>query len=137
MNACTFLGHGNCPECVLPELRKAIRTQIEGGTTDFLVGCHGNFDRMALACLRALKKEYPALRYGVVTSPDRAAGFGAGETVVPDGVENVPPRFVIDFCNKWMLRHADSVIVYVTRSFGGAAKYAAMAERQGKPILKL
>ncbi len=36
-----------------------------------------------------------------------------------------------------MLRQSDYVVTYITHSWGGAAQFAAMAERQGKNIISL
>ena len=35
-------------------------------------------------------------------------------------------------CNRWMLEQADVVVAYVTRSWGGAAQFAARGARQKK-----
>ena len=58
-------------------------------------------------------------------------------TVLPDGIETVPPRFAINYRNKFMLENADFVITYVTHSWGGAAKYKQMAEKKKKRIIEL
>ena len=68
---------------------------------------------------------------------DGASAPDAFETVFPAGLENVPPRFAIDRRNHWMLRQAEVVVVYVAHTFGGAAKFAAKAERQGKTVINL
>ena len=56
---CTFFGHHDCSNTNEPRLLEAIKNQIKQGTTQFYVGTHGNFDRMALSCLRSLKQKYP------------------------------------------------------------------------------
>ena len=117
----------------------AIRAQVETGTTSFYVGNQGHFDRMALSCLRIIKREYPDLTYAVVlaylpTEPDL---YEPDETVLPEGIETVPNRFAIDFRNRWMIDHADNVIAYVTHSWGGAAKHLKSAENKRKTIINL
>ena len=51
--------------------------------------------------------------------------------------ETVPKRFAIDWRNRWMLKQADYVVTYITHSWGGAAKFAEMAERSGKQIVNI
>ena len=58
-------------------------------------------------------------------------------TVLPDGIETVPPRFAINYRNKFLLENADFVINYVTHAWGGAAKYKQMAEKKQKRIIEL
>ena len=55
----------------------------------------------------------------------------------PEEVAVVPPRYAIDRRNKWMLKQADFVVTYITHDWGGAAKFAKMAEKQGKKVINL
>lgn len=57
------------------------------------------------------------------------------DTMLPEGIETVHPRYAIDHRNRWMIDHSDFVVTYIRHSWGGAAKYAALAERKGKTIL--
>ena len=136
---CVFFGHRDCPDSVKPRLLDAIRKQIEGGATRFYVGTNGRFDAMALACLRVLKREYPEIRYAAVLSrfPSDPTAFPPDETILSDGIEIVPPRFVIDYRNRWMIARADVVIAYRSRSFGGTAKNVGRAERKGVLVVNL
>ena len=59
------------------------------------------------------------------------------DTMLPGGIEEVPPRFAIVWRNKWMLRQSDYVVTYVTHFWGGAAQFAEMAVRQGKNVIYL
>ena len=136
---CTFFGHRDCPASVKPKLFEAIKEQIQQGTTRFYVGNNGNFDIMALSCLKTLKKEYKDIRYAVVIayiSADKNE-YLSEETVFPEGIETVPKRFAIDFRNRWMIDHSDTVISYIAHSFGGAAKYVKKAENKGAVIINL
>lgn len=49
----------------------------------------------------------------------------------------MPRRYAICRRNRWMLEHADCVVTYIRHAYGGAARYAALAARQGKEILPL
>ena len=59
------------------------------------------------------------------------------DTMLPEGIENVPPRFAISWRNKWMLKQADMVITYITHSWGGAAQFADLAKRQRKQVINI
>ena len=143
MSVCTFFGHRDCPETIRPKLHAALVELIEErGVDSFYVGNHGTFDRMVRSLLRELSERYPHIRYSVVLAyvPQRWDEFDQrdfSDTMVPEGVETVPPRFAIAWRNKWMLREADYVVTYITHGWGGAAQYAEMAQRQGKTIIRL
>ena len=57
-------------------------------------------------------------------------------TILPDGIEDVPPRFAISYRNKWMLEKADYVITYVTHPTGGAALFKTAAQKLGKTVIE-
>lgn len=139
MKYCTFFGHHDCPDSIKPKLKEAIREQIVNGVGGFYVGTHGHFDTIVLFCLRELKKEYPGITYAVVFAylPKDNDIYTPGETVLPEGIESVPDRFAIDFRNRWMLDHADTVIAYTTHAWGGAAKYVQNAKRKGKTVVRV
>ena len=129
---CTFFGHKDCSNSIKPKLIKIIKEQIKLGTTCFYVGNHGNFDTLALSCLRELKKEYKELCYSVVLAylPTDSNAYLQEETIFPEGIEQIPKRFAIDFRNRWLINHADTVITYVSHSWGGAAKYTKKAKNK-------
>ena len=136
---CTFFGHSDTPETVKPTLKTAIIELIEKEhVTGFYVGNHGNFDRMAISILSELAKTRSIRFYVVLAYPptEKDTDYLA-HTVLPDGIETVPPRFAINYRNKFMLENADFVITYVTHSWGGAAKYKQMAEKKQKRIIEL
>lgn len=143
MSVCTFFGHHDCPAEVKPKLRKVLADLIENHSVDmFYVGNKGAFDRMVRSVLRGLAQEYTHIYYAVVLdrlpvkhSEDDLEDYS--DTRLPEGIEEVPPRFAIVWRNKWMLRQADYVVTYVTHSWGGAAQFAEMAERQRKEVINL
>lgn len=139
MPTCTFFGHRDCPEGVRPLLRATVEALIlEEGVEVFYVGDQGRFDAMVLGVLRELAVQYPHIRYGVVLAYPPGPGKAVPpESMLPEGMEAVPPRFAIPRRNRWMLARAEYVVTYVTHSWGGAARYAEMARRQGKAILPL
>lgn len=140
--ACTFFGHADAPEWVERQLKEAICRLIEEeGVTRFYVGTHGLFDSMAARVVEKLHSCFPSVSL-VIVLPGisyRKAWEDKDwqDCIVPEGIEMVPPRFAIDFRNRWMIDRSTHVITFVTRSWGGAAKFEKMAERKGKKLIKL
>lgn len=138
-NICTFFGHRDCPAEIKPKLREVLIDLIENQSVNmFYVGNNGAFDRLVRGVLRELVHEYPQIRYAVVLErmPSEQDGT-AQDTMLPEGIEEVPPRFAISWRNNWMLRQADFVVTYITHTWGGAAKFAEAAERQKKAVINL
>ena len=139
MTVC-FFGHKDTPESIRPALEQEIERMVENGGDYFLVGHQGAFDAMVLGCLRKIAGIYPQIAYQVVLAymPEPGApAFLSGETILPEGMEIVHPRYAIDHRNRWMAKQSDAAVVYVAHSWGGAAKYAAQMEKKGKPVVNL
>ena len=136
---CTFFGHRNCGDGMVTELRKPLIDLIENMNVNcFYVGNQGNFDRLVQYELKQLKKYYPIECYIVLAyMPTKNQQSEGLECFVPEGIETVPPRFAIEYRNRWMLERADYVVGYVYRPFGGAAKFLKMAIRKNKTVMNL
>lgn len=140
MKKCTFFGHRNTPKEIEPMLRSTLIDLIEhAGVGCFYVGNNGGFDRMVIGNLRALQKEYPQIRYTVVLAymPSGKEEQDDFNTVYPEGLEQVPPRYAIDRRNRWMIDWSEYVITYVAHSRGGAEKFKKLAEHKGKRVINL
>ena len=137
---CTFFGHKDTPKEIEPTLRSTLIDLIENKNVNvFYVGNNGNFDTMVRRQLEDLSQTYPII-YSVVlaylpTEKNKYANLT--NSIYPEGLETVPKRFAISYRNKWMLEQSDVVVTYVTHSFGGAAHFKEMAERQGKTVIEL
>ena len=132
MPACTFFGHSQCPD-LRSELRDAVMRLADDGVDMFYVGDNGRFDAQVRSVLSEL-----GLRYGVVLAYlPKGAGADFGDTMFPEGLELIHPRYAIERRNRWMLERSDYVVTYVHHGWGGAAKFAALAERQGKRMIRL
>lgn len=140
MVVCTFFGHRDTPDTVRPYLETAIeRLILEENVPCFYVGNHGAFDRIVYSVLLQLREKYRHIRITVVLAymPSSNDALYGEDSLLPEGIEMVPKRFAIDYRNKWMLRRADYVIAYITRSFGGAARYVNKAKQQNKRVIEL
>ena len=143
MPACTFFGHRDCPSSIRPRLRNTLVDLIENHSVDlFYVGRQGAFDAMVRSVLKELILEYPHIHYAVVL--ERIPGKrnesdprDYSDTMLPEGIENVHPRFAIPWRNKWMLDQSDYVVTYITHSWGGAAQFAQMALQRNKETVNL
>ena len=85
---------------------------------------------------------YPHIHYAVVLERiplkrDEYDSRDYSDTMLPEGIETVHPRFAISWRNKWMIKQSDYVVTYITHSWGGAAQFAEMAERQKKTVINL
>lgn len=136
----TFFGHKDTPKEIEPTLRTTLVDLIKNhGATEFYVGNNGNFDTMVRRQLENLSQTYP-ITYNVVLAylPTKKSEYDNYiNTIYPEGIETVPKRFAISYRNKWMIRQSDVVVTYVTRTYGGAAQFKEMAEKQGKTVIEL
>ena len=141
MGVCTFFGHRNCPDGLKHRLRAVIIDLITNRGIDmFYVGRQGGFDRLVRSVLREITQEYPQVRYAVVLAymPSEHPVLGdTSDTMLPEGIELVHPRYAISWRNNWMLQQSDFVIAYVAHSWGGAAQYVQKAIRSGKTVINL
>ena len=136
MFACTFFGHGDSPDSLFPILKeKILNLLIHHQVTVFYVGTHGNFDIMAYRAAKELQVEYPVIRvYRVLAYMPKEE---IADSILPEGIELVHPKYAISWRNKWMLDHADYVIAYTTHNYGGAAKDVKQAEKESKLVFYL
>lgn len=127
---------------VKPKLRAVLVELIERrGADTFYVGRQGGFDSMAMSVLRELAEIYPHISYAVVLErlpyKQENSSLDFSLTMFPEGIEFAPPRFSISRRNEWMLMRSDFVVTYITHDWGGAARFAEKAMRQGKTVINL
>ena len=141
MANCTFFGHRDCPETIKPKLREILVDLITNHDVDvFYVGHQGQFDAYVRGELKKLKQEYPQINYAVVLAymPGKQTEYDDySDTMLPEGIESVHPRYAISWRNTWMLKQSDYVVTYITHSWGGAYQYAEKARRQKKVVINL
>ena len=136
----TFFGHKDTPKEIEQTLRTTLVDLIENHDANvFYVGNNGNFDTMVRRQLENLSQTYP-ITYNIVLAykPTKKSEYDSfTNTLLPEGIETIPKRFAISYRNKWMVEQSDVVVTYVTHSFGGAAQFKALAQRQGKTVIEL
>lgn len=141
MANCTFFGHRDCPDTIKPKLREVLIDLITNHGVDvFYVGHQGQFDANVRSVLHDLKKEYPRIQYAVVLAymPGKQNEYDDySDTMLPEGIESVHPRYAISWRNNWMLRRSNYVVTYITHTWGGAAQYVKKASNSGKFVVNL
>lgn len=109
--ASTFFGHRDCPSSIKSKLRKVLIDLIESHAVDmFYVGQQGSFDSMVRSVLKELVSLYPHINYAVVLErmPPKRDEFNTrdySDTMLPEGIETVHPRFAISWRNKWVMHN--------------------------------
>lgn len=144
MGACTFFGHRDCPSSVKESLYAAVEGLICNQQVDmFYVGTQGSFDRMAYATLVELRQSYNHIKvYRVLAYMPKLSDIAndrsiLDDTILPEGIEKVHPRYAIPHRNNWMIDRSVYVISYVTRSFGGAYQAVERAKKKKHTIIRL
>ena len=141
MASCTFFGHRECPDLIKTQLRDVLIDLITNHNVDaFYVGNQGQFDAIVRGVLRELKNEYPQINYAVVLAymPGKQNEYeDYSDTMLPEGIESVHPRYAISWRNNWMLQQSDYVVTYITHSWGGAAQFVEKAKRQKKIVINI
>lgn len=139
----TFFGHSNAPQDIIPKLESILIDLIQNkGATKFYVGNHGNFDSLVKITLKKLKQQFPHIDYAVVLAyiPIKRNELDYKyylDTIIPDGIENTPPKYAIIKRNRWMIDNSDMVVAYVKYIVGGAAKFKDLAEKKGKIVINI
>lgn len=139
---CCFFGHKDIPSGLTEHLASVLTGLIEEGVDSFLVGNQGGFDSTVLHTLRLLKEKHSHITYNVVLAympgtKEEWSAYEPMETLYPEGLESVHPRYAISWRNKWMVQESDVVVTYITHSWGGAARFVEQAERKKKRIINI
>lgn len=137
---CTFFGHRAINEKIEDEIRDMLVDLIENKNVDlFYVGNQGDFDLIVRKILKNLNAEYSHIKYFVVLAYLTRVGDRTEneETIYPEGMETVPPKYAISKRNRWMIEKSDYVITYVKYKFGGAFQFKSLAERKGRIVFNL
>lgn len=140
MKSCTFFGHRYVGDDINEVLYNTIIYLIENeNVTNFYVGNHGGFDSIVKKVLEKLKNKYDYISYEIVLAyiPKQNENKNFLNTVYPEGLEFVAPKFAIVKRNNWMIEKSEFVIAYVKDLCGGAAKFKKIAEKKGKNVINI
>lgn len=138
---CTFFGHRDCDYKLEPLIESKTIDLIENyDVKNFYVGNNGNFDIMVKKVLMKLSQEYPQIKYYVVLAylPKAENEFSDFQnTIYPEGLETVPPKFAISKRNDYMIKESKYLICYCNRTYGGAYKFMKKAEKKGLKVFNI
>ena len=138
MSACTFFGHGDCPEMNYSNILQTIQNLItEKNIITFYVGTQGNFDSLVYRALCNLRADFPQIRIYRVLAYLPKDNSLISDSILLEGIELIHPRYAISWRNRWMIEHSDYVIAYITHNYGGAARFVNEAKRKGKTVINL
>ncbi len=139
LKACSFFGHRDCSALIENELKSTLIELIKNDKVNvFYVGNQGGFDLLVHNVLYELKDKYPFINCFIVLAymPTKNTEYKI-QTILPEGIENVHPKYALSWRNKWMIKQSDYVVTYIKHSFGGAAKFSDLAITQGKNVINL
>ncbi len=138
---CTFIGHRDTPKSIEPILRTTIKNLIiENGVNEFYVGTHRTFDNVVLQLLKQLATELPEIKYNKVLAylpTHKVDEEDYSNTIYPDGLEKIPPKFAIKKRNEYMIENSDFVVCYVTQNITNAVAFLKFAKRKGKIVINI
>ena len=142
MAACTFFGHRDCHESIRARLKGEIERLIcDHQVNTFYVGTQGSFDRMAYNALNELRKKYSHIKVFRVLAymprNDAVSNDNAQseDTILPEGIERVHPRYAIVWRNNWMIDRSEYVIAYITHPTGGAYRAVERAKKKDRKVI--
>lgn len=140
MYTCFFIGHRDAPSSVQIRLNAVVEKLVcRFDVSEFIVGYHGEFDRMATTAVQEAKKKHPELyAYRLLPYHPTECQLPIPEffddLYYPDGLETVPRRFSIKRANRAVLDESHYLVAYVSRDGGNAAellRYARRLEKKG------
>ncbi len=143
MKSCFFIGHREASTEVLPSLMEAVQVHIEKyGVTEFIVGNHGGFDRMAARTVVLAKEKYPQIMLTLLIPyhpAERRVELPQGfdNSFYPPGMETVPRRLAILRANRYMVERADHLIAYVWHPGSNARNLVEYARSRENLIITL
>ena len=138
---CFLIGHRETTESISKQLTEVIQKHIEEcGVTEFIVGHHGGFDRLAALILTNIKTKYSGISLALLTAYHPATmnvnlPDGFDSIYYPSGMENTPPKYAIVKANQYVVDHSDYLIAYVWHSASNAMKLVEYAKRGQKKIV--
>ncbi len=129
-----FLGHSDFRESIFYENRilNILETITDIEDVSLYFGGYGAFDCFSLKCAKKYKEKCCRVKLSFIT-PYIYEGYSkldyakaVYDEIIYPPIEQVLLKFAIAKRNEWMMRSADLVIAYVTRSWGGRQKRLSM-----------
>ena len=135
---CLLFGHANAPDCAETTLEAAITDLFKSkDVSEYLVGNNGNFDYMAQKVLKKL--EPLGISHTVVLSKINEAPLYSNweNTIFPESLAKVPPRYAIVKRNELMVKEANCAICYVNHIASNSYKMHLKAIKKGLYVINI
>lgn len=134
----TFIGHRDfLPGDIEEQLRFAVQKEIDLGCRYFIVGSHGEFDKVALSVCKSLRNHFPEIKIEVAITSFNQDYYDV-ETVMFE-IEEVHYKRRIIESNKQMVDACDTLICYVKPNSwrSGAKQILNYAKSKNKKIINI
>ena len=134
----TFIGHRDfLPGDIEERLRFAVQKEIDLGCRYFVVGSHGEFDRVALGVCELMRQIYPEIKIEVAITSFNQDYYNV-DTVMFE-IEEVHYKRRIIESNKQMVDACDTLICYVRPNSwrSGAKQILNYAKSKNKIIVNI
>lgn len=125
-----------------PEIYAALYAEIERhiveyGVQEFFVGYYGKFDMLAIRAVNEAQDLYEGIGLTLVMhylNKDKYDDVKHlfTDSVFPDGLEKIPPRYAITTGNRMMVNKSDYLIVYARDTTGNTGRLLEYARRREK-----
>ncbi len=144
-NVCSFFGHSMFVECRidLKKFKTTIETLIKKGVHTFLVGNHGEFDKLALQTCLELKDKYSHIKIikvlSNISSFSKEKLHNKNIEIITYPIEQYHFKQRILKTNQFMIDNSDVIVAFVDmREIKSGAKQAILyALRKNKQIINL
>lgn len=134
----TFIGHRDfLPGDIEERLSAVVQKEIDSGCRYFIVGSHGEFDRVALGVCKLMRQIYPEIKIEVAITSFNQDYYDV-ETVMFEIEEVYYKRRIIE-SNKQMVDACDVLICYVRPNSwrSGAKQILNYAKSKNKKIINI
>lgn len=138
MSTCFFIGHRDTPDSVGPLMANAIERHItQYKVTEFVVGNHGSFDRLATQALAEAKNHHTEIKLTLLLAyydPLKPIKLPEhfDDSLYPDGMEHVPRHAAIIRANRYMIQHSQYLITYEAGRIGNTRQIVEFARLRSK-----
>jgi len=146
MKVMTVFGHRDFFETnqVEDQIKLHIKEKIEKEGFNYIYnGGKGSFDYFCAKIVKDIKKTNPHIVSALVLAYYKTKWNEQEKYFITEyfdehfypEINPCPPKFAIQFRNKWMIDHADYIIFYVNNQFGGAYDALLYAKRKKKKFI--
>lgn len=143
----TFFGHSNfiANEFYKKRVFSIFNEIVNNNHVEFYLGGYGAFDSFAFTCAKEYKNINGKSTLSFI-SPYLTISYQKNhlnyqkekyDNIIYPNIEDKPPKFAIHYRNRYMVKNADVIIVYITHQWGGAYQAYKYAKSLNKTIFNI